>query len=58
MAQSDRKKNYDKEYRRTKMTAICIRLSNEADAELLKVWAGIENKAEWFRQKLREEKQG
>lgn len=55
-----RKKNYtekmkesSRRYKREKMKSFAFRLSNERDAELIKVYDLIEDKADFFRDAIR-----
>ena len=49
-----KKKQYDKRYRREKMYSIAFRLRREADAELIEKYLRIPNKTDWFRKVLKD----
>lgn len=52
--QKDRNREYNNKYKRENKVGISIRLNRVYDAHLIEVYQSIPNKAEWFREALRE----
>ena len=50
---SKAQKEASKKYNRKMMMSISFRLHKESDADLIKIYESIPNKAEWFREALR-----
>lgn len=53
MATSKAQKEASKKYNKKMMMSIAFRLHRESDAELIRIYEAIPNKAEWFREALR-----
>lgn len=51
--QTEAKKNYDREYRRTKQVGITFRLNKELDKDLIEIYNKIQDKKTWFKDCLR-----
>lgn len=50
---SKAQKEANKKFNREKMVSISFRLHKENDADLIRIYESIPNKAEWFRECLR-----
>ena len=53
MATSKAQKEASKKYNKKMMMSIAFRLHRESDADLIRIYEAIPNKAEWFREALR-----
>ena len=51
--QTEAKKRYDREYRRTKMLSIAFRLSKEHDKEYIEIYKSIPDKTKFLKDSLR-----
>ncbi len=47
--QTTAKKNYDREYKRTKLLSISFRLHRDLDKDLIEIYDSIPNKLDWFK---------
>lgn len=53
MAKSDSKREYDNQYHREKMRQLNVRLHAVYDADLIEIYEGIPNKADFLRDAIR-----
>ena len=47
--QTTAKKNYDREYKRTKLLSISFGLHRDLDKDLIEIYDSIPNKLDWFK---------